>query len=125
MITKTSIICFIYLYIAYNIQMKLIFKYYVSCFILIFSLFLYYYLFLFLEPFTTDWNPTTDPNHVQNHLNEIAYLKDWITILDKGENPTESQHLKEFLAPKETHLKWHTDRLLQPPLTKQTDFLLF
>ena len=107
--------------------MKLIFKYYVSCFIILLSLFLYYYLFhYFSEPFfTTDWNPTTDPNHVQTHLNEIAYIKDWITILDKGKKPVDSQILKEFLAPKETHLKWHTDRLLQPPLKKQTDFLLF
>jgi hypothetical protein len=63
---------------------------------------------------------------VRHHINEIAYLKDWIAILDKAKNPIESQQLKEeLLEPKESHLKWHTDRLLQPPLINQTDFLLF
>lgn len=102
-----------------------------SCFIVL-SCLLLYFLFMFIfhlwvqiEPFNFDWNPTTDPNHVQHHQNEITYLNEWITILDKGNKPLESQQLKELLNTKETHLQWHTDRLPKPPLIKQTKFLFF
>lgn len=108
-----------------------IFKYYVAGFILLGCILRYsrYYRVLFwedgIEPFNTDWNPITDPNHVQKHKNEISYLTDWIAIMERDNRQSEAEQLKDFMKPKELHLQWHLDRLPRPPLVKQTKFLLF
>ena len=113
-----------------TIIMTRIFKYYVffiflSC-VLVYSLFVFmYYLRTQIESFNTVWNPIADPNHVQSHKNEISYLNDWISILDRGKKPLDAQQMRYFLKPKETHLQWHIDRLPKPPLVKQTKFLFF
>jgi len=109
--------------------MSFVFKYSaIFCFILFSLIFYYFFCFFYKleEPFNTDWNPITDPNHVQYHMNEIYYLKDWITILNRGKKTKEAEQLKELLIPKEKHLQWHTDRqLTKPSLIKQTKFLVF
>jgi hypothetical protein len=107
-----------------------IFKYYVAGIIFIGCLLRYsrYYRILWddgVEPFNTDWNPITDPNHVQHHKNEISYLTDWIAIMERDNKQIEADQLKFFMIPKERHLQWHLDRLPKPPTEKQTKFLFF
>lgn len=107
------------------IMTRLIKYVFLSC-LLFFSVFVViFHIYPHLEPFNTDWNPITDPNHVQSHKNEISYLSEWISILDKGGMPSDAHQVRELLEPKETHIQWHLDQLPKPPLVKQTNFLFF
>ena len=113
-----------------NIIMAIIFKYSTLAFVFSVSVMILLYCVYYLnkqeEPFTTDWDPIGDPNHVKYHQNEIFYLKDWINILDKRGKTEESADLKDILNAKEVHLKWHLDQYPnKSPPTKQTHFLLF
>ena len=110
--------------------MAIIFKYckiaFILCFFLIFVYCFNKQYYDNHEPFTTDWDPIDDPNHIKHHQNEIFYLKDWIRILDKRGKTEESAELKDILNAKEVHLQWHFDQYPdKSPPTKQTHFLLF
>lgn len=91
---------------------KYYFIYFIASFILLcLMLFCISYRFWSrVEPFHMDWNPITDPNHVESHQNEIIYLSDWISILDRGNKSLESQQLKAKLKQKQRHLQWHLEK---------------
>jgi hypothetical protein len=111
--------------------MAIIFKYAFAFVFVLISIVLVYlvldYIVLEKEPFTTDWDPVGDPNHIKYHQNEIFYLKDWIRILEYKQGETdESAELKDILKSKEVHLQWHFDQYPdKSPPSKQTKFLVF
>jgi hypothetical protein len=86
----------------------------------------HFFKIVMLEQFTTDWDPIGDPNHVKYHQNEIFYLKDWIKLFDHEGKTEESLKLKNILATKELHMKWHVEKYPdKSPPTNQRKFLVF